>query len=64
MTYRDLDIGEAQVALDVDAVTGRVIRAARRQVLFAAGILLGIGLVIAFVVSGILRDRCGSCAWR
>jgi adenylate cyclase len=54
MTYRELDIGEAQVALDVDAVTGRVIRAARRQVLVAAGILLGIGLLIAFVVSGIL----------
>ncbi len=54
MTYRDLDIGEAQVALDIDAVTGRVIRAARRQVLLAAGVLLGIGLVIAFVVSGIL----------
>ncbi len=54
MTYRELDIGEAQVALDVDAVTGRVIRAARRQVLVAAGILLAIGLAIAFVVSGIL----------
>ncbi len=54
MTYRELDIGEAQVALDVDAVTGRVIRAARRQVLLAAGVLLAIGLVIAFVVSGIL----------
>ncbi len=54
MTYRDLDIGEAQVVLDVDAVTGRVIRAARRQVLLAAGILLGVGLAIAFVVSGMV----------
>jgi hypothetical protein len=38
MKYRELDIGEAQVVLDVDAVTGRVIRAARRRVLYAAGI--------------------------
>jgi class 3 adenylate cyclase len=54
MTYRDLDIGEAQVVLDVAAVTRRVIRAARRQVLVAAGILLGVGLSIAFVVSGMV----------
>lgn len=54
MMYRDLDIGEAQVVLDVDAVTGRVIRAARRQVLYAAGILLGIGLLVAFIVSGMV----------
>ena len=54
MTYRELDIGEAQVVLDVDAVTGRVIRAARRQVLLAAGVLLGVGLVIAFIVSGMV----------
>ena len=54
MTYRELDIGEAQVVLDVDAVTGRVIRAARRRVLYAAGILLGVGLLIAFVVSGMV----------
>ncbi len=54
MTYRDLDIGEAQVVLDVDAVTGRVIRAARRQVLLAAGVLLGVGIVIAFIVSGMV----------
>lgn len=54
MKYRDLDIGEAQVVLDVDAVTGRVIKAARRRVLYAAGILLGVGLLIAFVVSGMV----------
>lgn len=54
MTYRELDIGEAQVVLDVDAVTGRVIRAARRQVMLAAGVLLGVGLVIAFLVSGMV----------
>jgi class 3 adenylate cyclase len=40
--------------LDVDAVTGRAIRAARRQVLLAAGVLLGVGLVIAFIVSGMV----------
>jgi adenylate cyclase len=54
MNYRELDIGEAQVVLDVDAVTGRAIRAARRQVLLAAGVLLGVGLVIAFIVSGMV----------
>ncbi|MGH7289601.1 MAG: adenylate/guanylate cyclase domain-containing protein [Myxococcota bacterium] len=54
MTYREVDIGEAQVVLDVEAVTGRVIKAARRRVLYAAGILLGVGLLIAFVVSGMV----------
>ena len=54
MSYRDVDIGEAQVVLDLDAVTRGVVRRARRDVLIASGVLLAIGLIVAFVVSGML----------
>jgi adenylate cyclase len=54
MTYRDVDIGEAQVVLDVASVTRGVVQRARRNVLIASGVLLGVGLVIAFVVSGMV----------
>jgi adenylate cyclase len=54
MTYRDVDLGEAQVVLDVAAVTRGVKLRARRDVLIASGVLLGVGLIIAFVVSGMV----------
>ncbi|HTO71496.1 MAG TPA: adenylate/guanylate cyclase domain-containing protein [Myxococcota bacterium] len=54
MTYRDVDIGEAQVVLDVASVTRGVVQRARRNVLIASGVLLVVGLVIAFVVSGMV----------
>jgi adenylate cyclase len=54
MTYRDVDIGEAQVVLDVAAVTRSVRLSARRDVLYASGVLLAVGLIIAFVVSGMV----------
>ncbi len=54
MTYRDVDIGEAQVALDVKGLTRAVVQRARRDVLIASGVLLFVGLIIAFIVSGML----------
>ena len=54
MTYRDVDIGESQVVLDVASVTRAVVQRARRNVLIASGVLLGVGLIIAFVVSGMV----------
>jgi adenylate cyclase len=54
MTYREVDIGEAQVVLDVAAVTRGVKQRARRDVLIASGVLLAVGLIIAFVVSGMV----------
>jgi len=54
MTYRDVDIGESQVVLDVASVTRGVVQRARRNVLIASGVLLGVGLIIAFVVSGMV----------
>src|SRR5215831_4554924 len=54
MTYRDVDIGEAQVVLDVASVTRGVVQRARRNVLIASGVLLVVGLIIAFVVSGMV----------
>ncbi|HXZ85576.1 MAG TPA: adenylate/guanylate cyclase domain-containing protein [Myxococcota bacterium] len=54
MTYRDVDIGEAQVVLDVASVTRGVVQRARRNVLIASGVLLAVGLIIAFVVSGMV----------
>jgi adenylate cyclase len=54
MTYRDVDLGEAQVVLDVASLTRGVVQRARRDVLIASGVLLGVGLIIAFVVSGMV----------
>ncbi len=49
---RDVDLGEAQVVLDLDRILGTVRWRAQRDVLLASGGLLLLGVLIAFAVSG------------
>jgi adenylate cyclase len=51
MTFRDVDLGEVQVVLDLDALIRPVVARARREVLVAASGLLTAGLLIAVLMS-------------
>lgn len=51
MTYQEVDLGEAQVVLDLDTFITRVAARAQRQILLAGGGLLGLALLIAFAMS-------------
>jgi class 3 adenylate cyclase len=51
MTFQEVDLGEVQIVLDLDALTAPVIARARRDLLLASGGLLGVGLLIAFGAS-------------
>jgi hypothetical protein len=46
MTFQEVDLGEVQIVLDLDALTAPVIARARRDLLLASGGLLGVGLLI------------------
>jgi adenylate cyclase len=48
----DVDLGEAQVVLDLDRIVGAVRWRAQRDVLVASGGLLLLGVLIAFALSG------------
>lgn len=52
ISFGGVDLGEAQVALDLDAIVGHMLYRARRGVLLASGALLLIGIGIAFALSG------------
>ena len=52
ISFGDVDLGEAQVVLDLDAIVGQVLSRARRGVLLASGALLVLGIGIAFALSG------------
>jgi adenylate cyclase len=52
LTFRDVDLGEAQVVLDLYAIVGVVIERSRRDLYVASGGLLMIGILIAFATSG------------
>jgi adenylate cyclase len=52
ISFGGVDLGEAQVVLDLDAIVGSVLENARRGVLVASGALLLIGIGIAFGMSG------------
>ncbi len=52
ISFGGVDLGEAQVALDLDAIVGKMLVRARRGVLLASGALLLIGISIAFALSG------------
>jgi class 3 adenylate cyclase len=51
MTFQEVDLGEVQIVLDLDALTAPVIARARRDLLLVSGGLLGVGLLIAFGAS-------------
>jgi class 3 adenylate cyclase len=51
MTFKDVDVGEAQVVIDLDALIAPVLTRARRDLLLASGGLLSIGILIAFAAS-------------
>ena len=53
--YRDVDLGEAQVVMDLQAVVQPTIDRARRDIIFAASGVLFVGLLIAFALSGRIR---------
>ncbi len=52
ISFGGVDLGEAQVALDLDAIVGKMLVRARRGALLASGALLLIGISIAFALSG------------
>jgi adenylate cyclase len=52
MSFGEVDLGEAQVVLDLDAIVGSVLERARRGVLLASGALLLVGVLFAIAVSG------------
>ena len=52
MAFQEVDLGEAQVVLDLHAIVGAVVERAQRSVLLASGGLLAVGLLIAFATSG------------
>ncbi len=51
MTFDGVDLGEAQVIVDIDSLIDPLVERARLQVLFASGLLLLLGLWIAFATS-------------
>ncbi|MBW2280759.1 MAG: HAMP domain-containing protein [Deltaproteobacteria bacterium] len=52
ISFNAVDLGEAQVVLDLHAIVGQVLARARRSVLIASGALLLVGIAIAFALSG------------
>ncbi|MCP4002606.1 MAG: HAMP domain-containing protein [bacterium] len=52
MSFRDVDLGEVQIIMDLDAVISPVVGRARRDILLASGALLIVGLALAFAISG------------
>jgi len=52
MSFGEVDLGEAQVVLDLDAIVGSVLQRARRDVFLASGALLLVGVLFAIAVSG------------
>jgi adenylate cyclase len=52
LTFGDVDLGEVQVFMDLQAVLQRTIDRARRKIALAASGLLFVGLLIAFALSG------------
>ena len=52
ISFGGVDLGEAQVVLDLEAIVGQVLARARRGVLIASGALLLLGVGIAFALSG------------
>ena len=52
MTFQDVDLGEAQVVLDLHAIVGAVVERSRRDLLLASGGMLALGILIAFATSG------------
>jgi len=51
MKFRDVDLGEAQVVLDLDGIVGPIVQSARRDVLFSSIALLAMALLIAIGMS-------------
>jgi adenylate cyclase len=51
MTFQDVDLGEAQVVIDLEAVIHPIVVRARNEILIASGGLLLIGVLIAFAFS-------------
>jgi adenylate cyclase len=51
MSFRDQDLGEAQIVMDLDYVITPMLEEARRNVLMASGALLAVGLLIAIGLS-------------
>jgi class 3 adenylate cyclase len=54
MSFRNVDLGEAQIVLDLDALLAPVIARARRDLMLASGGLLFAGVLIAFLASASL----------
>jgi class 3 adenylate cyclase/uncharacterized membrane protein affecting hemolysin expression len=52
MSWGEVDMGEAQVVLDLYSIVGAVIERSRRDLYVASGGLLVIGVLIAFSLSG------------
>ncbi len=51
MVFKDTEVGEAQIEIDLDALVAPVLNRARRDVLVASGGLLLVGILIAFGLS-------------
>ena len=52
MIFQKVDLGEAQIILDVEAVVGSVVQRSRRDLYFASGGMVLLGVFIAVVMSG------------
>lgn len=52
MVFRDVEVGEAQVVLDIYAIVGSVVDRSRRDLYVASGGLLIVGVLLAFATSG------------
>ncbi len=51
MSFREVDLGEAQAVMDLDALISPVVERARRDILLASGGLLLVGVLLAFAMS-------------
>ncbi len=52
LAFRDVDLGEAQIVLDLEGLIAPVFARARREVLLASGGLLIVAVIIAVAMSG------------
>lgn len=52
MIFQKVDLGEAQIILDLDAVVGSVVQRSRRDLYFASGGMILFGVIIAIIMSG------------
>jgi class 3 adenylate cyclase len=52
MVFSEVDLGEVQVVLDMQAIVGVVVDRARFFLFLASGALLGVSILIAFSISG------------